>query len=474
MLTIEHDTARYGMPERPGMPGVDSGPASVAVSEREQAATALFRQVAFMRRAEQATGMVDDSNYCLQTLSTFAGSRKAIWQHLDPACVKLRSRSICRTKWRTPGMCPVGGTARPVDTFSRPGRSRICPSCVESHPDSAQVLGVALLHRAMLALAELAGEFSDHTAGRPALLAMREHLRQAEKLCAGFDLAGIVLPGTFRQTIDDALALARRTLADDSDRTESEVVGFLPAQELKQLAAASAAQPCGPYRLSPNPKGRMLEALVDDTGVRTLYFTSGLFGEWVVAQAASDVSVLWGRDKASAVVASEEPLSRTLSQAARWVVEPDLSLSPWDLTLANWRELAASELELLFGDWVKHYELVMSAPEAACWLLVHDPRPEKLAKLDSLDRFDLLHTVASRFPARELPTDGFFALKVPVAVARALSGFTSEPGVQAISLEEVSDELVAAVAEMASKLGGEDRTGSWLEAAGASAVAVLS
>lgn len=173
MLTIEHDTARYGMPERPGMPGVDCGPASVAVSDREQAATALFRQVAFMRRAEQATGMVDDSNYCLQTLSTFAGSRKAIWQHLDPACVKLRSRSICRTEWRTPGMCPVGGTARPVDTFSRPGRSRICPSCVESRPDSAQVLGVALLHRAMLALAELAGEFSDHTADRPALLAMR-------------------------------------------------------------------------------------------------------------------------------------------------------------------------------------------------------------------------------------------------------------------------------------------------------------
>lgn len=441
---------------------------------RQRTISGLFRLVSTVRRQMTATGMIDRDGECTLKLETYAGSSAAVRHHLDPACPRIRARSRTSFEWRTPGVARPRAYLDEVDVFRISGSRKVCPDCAAARPAAASLLALTLLHRALIEAAEFTQDLEAHVQGFPRLASMRSHADAAHRLSGGADRIGAAGLAGVQAAMSDLLDAADAALATEEDLLEASAADRLPDDVLRSLAAAAAAGADGPYRLNPNPQGRTLEALSDaspGTERRMPYFASGVFDRWYSEQSASDKVVRWGAADAEREVAREDPSPYQVCAVSRWVVEPDVTLGPWELTLSNWRALAVEEFTLLFGDWADRYEHVMSAPDEACWLLLHDSRAEKLVGLARTDRYGALEAVVTRYPARPL-SSGMFALRVPVAVARALDGLAVEAGVQAASLEGVPSRKVEAVAETALRLADDADTRAWLAPSVALAVAV--
>lgn len=438
----------------------------------------------------------------------YAGSTANRKQHLWSGCIKLRAHSMYRVQF--------GRNEDLSSFFGSHERQIICSDCIEQHPGRFR----ALLSLGLEAVARSASRFilAHGASDGPNFARMRQELLSAKETLSSVAAKAAALGESLDVSVAEpsgeaatscgesagaeveeltpvsALAWPIR-LAEDlvrlldaaNDRAVSTNRSALAPELVQLLATASAAMPgaAGPFQLVPNRRLRDVPALYTRlprhaSDQPLAHFVQERFSEWVAHCREQDVDTPtpWRPNGAVPKDVASQPWSfefDSIPELNKWHIEPDPSLGPWGQMMANWRHLALQQLSLLYQDWEEHRRWVLDSGQKPSLLLVRDPRPEPLTGLGALDRFDLLQSVLSRFPAEKAGQEYMWTVQVPRLAARALDGYHSSSGqVQAASLDGVDVSKLDEVLSTTESLRSNFKRDDWLSPAAQAAMACLS
>jgi hypothetical protein len=372
---------------------------------------------------------------------THAGDRTNRTHHLDKHCARSRSSQPQTFVWDKHKVDIVSFSPT---TRNNSARRQICATCQANHPQRYVALLAALVHRVSVVGRRFQRLFRGDGAD-VALTDMLEVLREIDDLVAGIrQLFGDAADREGLTALDDPFAQAEKlaVVCRELFDVRAATTVALDVEDEAMLAAASAATIASSYTLVPNRKGRDVAALVSYRSGSEANLVRGvqeLFLRWVehCRQSPGQDPESWRPD---GVLDTDVDLSwatvEALAAVHTWHVTPDVAEDPWLTVTTNWRHAARTEVDLLYRDWCDHYRWVRSAPADHTSLLVLDRRPEPMAGLGTLDRYDLLQRVLGKFAPRPSEHPQLWVATVPTVAARALDGYSAASGqVQAASLE---------------------------------------
>lgn len=411
----------------------------------------------------------------------YAGSSTNRKQHLYLHCERLRARSVVRHS--------VDRYSGAGSFFAADASRRICPTCTESSPG----VYVSFLLIGMYTVADRSRDLLSAFNSGPNHARMRQNALRARHAFAAIErdvrlfaaaqggyLVDASLLATLRgssEFVEDAVSAEVSPLAWPLhhaavavaaaealyERSSASVSFELEEAVLARLAAVSAAAPSlsSPFRVLPSRKGADVSGLIARKlwdGMEPLFagFVQDRFDDWVKHRCEDPSGTKPFREDNEPFDhdVDLEPWNLDLAHSFNeWHVEPDLSLGPWGLLVANVRALGKKQLAVLYREWEEHYRWVVEGGDLPSLLIVRDVRSEPLFGLGAIDRYDMLDTVLSRFPAEASEVEGLWFARVPTAYARALDGFSTDSGrIEAAALYDADESRLTELLTMADAL----------------------